>query len=61
MSKAPKVRMTSHVQVCSSQCPWCAQEFWQWLKSRSFQMDRAQEGESESFAQAAVNSASRFH
>jgi hypothetical protein len=51
------MKMVSHVKGCSSQCPWCAREFWAWLKSRSFQMDRVMPGDSESFAQAAVNSA----
>ena len=45
---------------CSAQCPWCAKEFWKWLKSRMVLQDRTFNGESESFNQAAVNSASRF-
>lgn len=54
------MKMVSHVQGCSSQCPWCAAEFWKWLKGRSVQMDKPRNGESVSFAEAAVNSASRF-
>ena len=54
------MKVRNHTRGCHAQCPWCAAEFWRWLKSRMHQMDRPMPGQSESFGQAAVNSASRF-
>jgi hypothetical protein len=41
---------------CSPQCPWCAKEFWRWMKSRMAQMNMTRPGETTSFAQAAATS-----
>jgi hypothetical protein len=54
------MKVENYTKGCHPQCPWCAQRFWAWLKSRMFQMDRPMPGESVSFNEAAVNSASRF-
>ncbi len=41
---------------CHPDCPWCAKEFFKWMKSRMTQMNRVVPGMVESFSQAASTS-----
>ena len=43
------------MQFCDSKCQHCARKFWNWLKSREFQMNMALDGGT-SFASAAATS-----
>lgn len=43
------------MQHCDSKCQWCARNFWNWLKSREYQMNMPM-GSGTSFAQEAARS-----
>ena len=45
--------MTQH---CDQTCPFCAREFWRWLKAREAQMRVPKKGEREAFAACAATS-----
>lgn len=44
------------MQRCDQRCPWCARDFWNWLKARERQMSIPQKGMTTSFAEAARTS-----